>query len=85
MKKLSLEMLVAKTPTEYTQLAIKLINNQNFRTEIQKRMKQIDLSKIVFQSDNGQDFKKAIDFLLQNHEHLQKDASKTHIPLVMEG
>ncbi len=79
MKNLGLGDLVAKTPTEYTQLTLKLINNPNFYAEIQERVSQVDLLKIAFQSDNGQYFKKAIDFLIQNHDHLQKDHTKKPI------
>lgn len=79
MKKLGLGELVAKTPSEYTQLTLKLINNSEFRREMQKRVSQIDLTTIAFQSNNGQYFKKALDFLIQNHEHLQTDSSKKPI------
>ena len=79
MKKLGLGDLVAKTSTEYMQLTLKLINNPDFLLEMQERVSHIDLEKIAFQSKNGQYFKKAIDFLIQNHEHIQKDTSKKPI------
>ena len=79
MKNLGLGELVAKTPLEYTQLTLKLINNEGFFAEMQELVKKTDLSQTAFQSKNSlstQYFKKAIDFLIQNHEHLQKDVSK---------
>ena len=79
MKKLGLEELVAKSPTEYTQLTLKLINNSDFYQTMQDKVKQIDLEKIAFRSTNGQYFKKAIDYLIQNHEQLQKDPTKKAI------
>ncbi len=82
MKNLGLGDLVAKTPTEYTQLILKLINNQSFYAEVQERVSQVELSKIAFQSDDGQYFKKAIDFLIQNHDHLQKDNTKKPIRIL---
>ncbi|NUN64222.1 hypothetical protein HCU40_05540 [Pseudanabaena biceps] len=79
MKKLGLGDLVAKTPTEYTQISLKLINNQDFFAEMQERVSRVDLNQLVFQSSNGHYFKKAIAFLIQNHEHLQHDQSKKPI------
>ena len=79
MKKLGLGELVAKNPTEYTQLTLRLINNSEFRQEMQQRVSQIDLTTIAFQSNNGQYFKKALDFLIQNHDHLQSDHYKKPI------
>ncbi len=79
MKKLGLEELVAKNPTEYTQLTLKLINNPDFYQAMEDKVKQIDLEKIAFRSTNGQYFKKAIDYLIQNHEQLQKDPTKKAI------
>jgi hypothetical protein len=79
MKKLGLEELVAKSPTEYTQLTLKLINNPDFYQAMQDKVRQIDLENLAFRSTNGQYFKKAIDYLIQNHEQLQKDPTKKAI------
>jgi len=79
MKKVGLGDLVAKNPTEYTQLSLKLINNYDFLWEMQERVRQIDLNGLVFQSSNSQYFKKAIDFLIQNHEYLKSDRSRKPI------
>ncbi len=82
MKNLGLGELVAKTPLEYTQLTLKLINNEDFFVEMQELIKKIDLSQITFQSKNNlsaQYFKRAIDFLIQNHERLEKDVSRKPI------
>jgi hypothetical protein len=79
MKKLGLEELVAKSPTEYTQLTLKLINNPDFYQAMQDKVRLIDLEKIAFRSTSGQYFKKAIDYLIQNHEQLQKEPTKKAI------
>ncbi len=82
-KKLGLGDLVAKTPTEYTQLTLKLINNLDFRQEIQERINQIDLDRQVFQADfqvdNSKCFLHAINFLVQNHEDLQNAPSAQNL------
>jgi predicted O-linked N-acetylglucosamine transferase (SPINDLY family) len=79
MKNLGLAELVAKSPSEYTQLTLKLINNQDYYQTMRERITQLDLQNEVFQSSNGQTFKKAIDFLIQNHYQIQSDTSKKPI------
>lgn len=78
-KKLGLGDLVAKSPAEYTQLTLKLINNLDFRQEIQERINKIDLDRQVFQADfqvdNSKCFHQAINFLIQNHEALKAEST----------
>lgn len=78
-KKIGLGDLVAKNPTEYTQLTLKLINNLDFRQEIQERINQIDLDFQLFQADfqidNNKCFLHAINFLIQNHADLKTESS----------
>jgi Glycosyl transferase family 41 len=81
MDKVGLSELIAKTPTEYIQLTIKLIDDEDFRQKIQTKLDRIDLEQLVFSSDNGKYFKQAIDFLLQNHHHLKTDLDRTLIQI----
>ncbi|MDX2256645.1 MAG: hypothetical protein NW214_14120 [Pseudanabaenaceae cyanobacterium bins.39] len=82
-KKLGLGELVAKTPSEYTQLALKMINSPDFYAEIQSRIDQIDFDRQVFHADfqanNSQCFLKAMNFLIQNHDVIQADLSNKPI------
>ncbi|ELS34597.1 MULTISPECIES: hypothetical protein [Pseudanabaena] len=79
MKKLGLGELVVKTPSAYSQLTLKLIGDRHFYELMQDKVRQIDLQNIAFQPMNGQYFKKAIDFLIQNHDHLKSESSKKAI------
>jgi predicted O-linked N-acetylglucosamine transferase (SPINDLY family) len=79
MRKLGLGELVVKTPTEYSQLTLKLIGDRNFYESMQDKVRQIDLQNIAFQPMNGQYFKKAIAFLIQNHDRLKSESSKKAI------
>ena len=79
MKNIGLEELVVTTLTEYTQLTLKLIDDHDFRVEIQEKLARIDLVELVFKSNNGKYFKKAIDLLLQNDEYFKNNPSKSPI------
>jgi Glycosyl transferase family 41 len=79
MDKIGLSELIATTPTEYIQLAVKLIDDEDFRGEIQTKIDRIDLEQLLFRSDNGKYFKQSIDFLLQNYQHLKTDLSRNPI------
>ena len=79
MKKLGLGVLVVKTPTDYSQLTLKLIGDRNFYESMQDKVRQIDLQNIAFQPMNGQYFKNAIAFLIQNHDRLKSESSKKAI------
>ena len=79
MKNIGLEELVVTTLTEYTQLTLKLIDDRDFRVEIQEKLARIDLVELVFKSNNGKYFKKAIDLLLQNDEYFKNNPSESPI------
>jgi predicted O-linked N-acetylglucosamine transferase (SPINDLY family) len=79
MRKIGLGELVATTPLEYVSLTLKSIDNDEFRAEIQTKIDAIDLDKLVFESHDAKYFQKAIEFLLQNHAHLQADATREPI------
>jgi predicted O-linked N-acetylglucosamine transferase (SPINDLY family) len=79
MKKIGLGELVATTPLEYVSLTLKSIDNNDFRAEIQQKIDALDLEKLVFESSDAKYFQKAIEFLLQNHAHLQADATREPI------
>ncbi|TYQ31005.1 hypothetical protein [Pseudanabaena sp. UWO310] len=79
MRKLGLSKLVVKTPSAYSQLTLKLMGDRLFYESMQDKVRQIDLQNIAFQPMNGQYFKKAIDFLIQNHDRLKSESSKKAI------
>jgi Glycosyl transferase family 41 len=84
MQNIGLGELVVTTSTAYTQLTLKLIDNRDFRREMQSKIDRIDLDKLIFESNDGEYFKQAIDFLLENHESLKINASRNpiRIPII---
>ncbi|WP_146138575.1 hypothetical protein [Chamaesiphon polymorphus] len=73
MQQIGLGQLVVTTPMAYIQLTIKLIDDDEFRMEMQSRIDRIDLDKLIFESDCGRYFQQAIDLLLVDREHLKSD------------
>jgi predicted O-linked N-acetylglucosamine transferase (SPINDLY family) len=74
-----LEELIAKSAEEYIRLTLKLIHDEQYRLSIQEKLKQADLKGTIFSSDSKNYFKKAIDFLIENHEQLKRETSRKPI------
>jgi predicted O-linked N-acetylglucosamine transferase (SPINDLY family) len=74
-----LEELIAKSAEEYIRLTLKLIDDEQYRLSIQEKLKQADLNSTIFSSDSKNYFKKAIDFLIENHERLKHETSRKPI------
>jgi predicted O-linked N-acetylglucosamine transferase (SPINDLY family) len=74
-----LEELIAKSAEEYIRLTLKLIHDDKYRLSIQKKLKQADLSGTIFSSASKNSFKKAIGFLIENHEQLKHENARKPI------
>jgi hypothetical protein len=46
---------------------------------LQDRLDRADLDATVFARDEGVSFRKAVDFLVANHEHLRDDPDRSPI------
>ncbi len=79
LRSLGLAELIAKTAEDYTHLTLKLIHDDKYRLKIQDRLTQADLNQTIFNSDRKNSFKKAIDFLIKNHETLRRQPSNKPI------
>ncbi|MEE3715758.1 hypothetical protein V2H45_03240 [Tumidithrix elongata RA019] len=79
---LGLPELVAKTPAEYTQIILKLINQEPLRLDLQMKMAKVDLDRTLFATSDRQDLKKTIDFLIENHDRLQSNRDKKPIRII---
>ncbi len=74
-----LSELIATNPQEYINLILKLIHNDKYRVKIQDKLKQTDLNSTIFNVESKKYFKKAIDFLIENHEQLKAEDSRKPI------
>ncbi len=82
LRKHDLSELVAKDKTEYIHKVIELITNDNFRDSIIKKINKINTKKDFFDVEEVKYFKKAIDYLVNNHEYLK--AQNTKKPIIIE-
>ncbi len=74
-----LSELVANNPEQYIKLIVRLINDDKYRATIQDKVRKADLNNTIFRSDSKRYFKKAIDFLIKNHDKLKTETSRKPI------
>lgn len=74
-----LSELIANNPEQYIKLIVRLINDDKYRATIQDKIRKADLNNTIFRSDSKRCFKKAIDFLIKNHEKLKTETSRKPI------
>jgi predicted O-linked N-acetylglucosamine transferase (SPINDLY family) len=74
-----LEELIAKGAQDYMRLTLKLIHDDQYRLSIQEKLQQVDLNRTIFSTESQGYFKKAVDFLIENHEQLKGETSSEPI------
>lgn len=79
LNQIGLSELIATTNQELTDITIKLIENNNYREQIIKHIKETNLKKVLSDTDHPYYFKKAIDYLVKHHNTLQQDHIKSPI------
>lgn len=77
-----LEELIACTPQEYVDKTVRLINDDTFRQKIEQKVLKADLLGTVFAKVDGMSFKRAVDYLVENHEKLKAEGQRT--PIVID-
>jgi hypothetical protein len=82
LRKLNLHELVASDEDEFVQKTVRLINDELYRIEMVNKIKAINLYDNLCQTDEPQYFKKAIDYLLTNHQQLKEENSRQ--PIIIE-
>lgn len=79
LRTVGLSELIAETAEEYIQRILKLIHDEAYCTNLRDKLKQLDLNQTIFSKADKQYFKKAIKFLIENHETLRQEGAKTPI------
>jgi hypothetical protein len=74
--------LIAHNRDEYTAIALRLINDDGFRINMTEKVSAIDLKTVFADCENPEYFRKAVDFLIDNHERLAAQGSME--PIVIE-
>lgn len=73
LRQVGLAELIATNANDYVNRAIKLIDNTAYRQGVGDRLKKVDLDQTLFRTDEQQDFKLAIDYLITNHDTLRQE------------
>jgi len=79
MRRVGMNELVAKTPSEYVSIVLKLIDDDAYREDVVRRLAEVDLDASLCRKGEGEAFKRAIDFLIANHARLKAEGSREPI------
>ena len=79
LRRVGLEELVAKTPAEFASISLKLINDDSYRDELIGRLAGVDLDETLCRKGEADAFKRAIEYLIENHRQLKAEGSRQPI------
>jgi hypothetical protein len=79
MRKIGMEELIARDEEEYIAKALRLVEDDGYRRSLSRRLRETDLRRALFDTDEPQYFRQAVDFLIENHEALRRDGSRAPI------
>ena len=79
LRRVGLEELITHSEEEYIEKAVRLATDDEYRNELSARLRNTDLRACLFDDDNTQYFCKAIDYLIENHERLQRATGRQPI------
>jgi hypothetical protein len=71
--------LVATSANEYIDLVTRLIEDDHLRERCAEKLRRADLNATVFDRGDARYFRKAIDYLLANHERLKQSNDRSPI------
>ncbi len=79
LRKVGFGDLVAQTMDQFTELTLRMLNDPDFLREKQEHLRDINLQEILFATDEPAYFEKAIEYLIDNHNQLQSEGSRSPI------
>ncbi len=79
LRRIGLSPLIADDWESYASIILAFIKDDAFRAKISDKLKKADLKTSILDADGPANFKKAIDYLINNHEKLEKEESKEPI------
>ncbi len=80
-----LPQLIADTEQQFIDLAVRLIGEEGWQNELRQTLRQNNLDQTLYSSADAHYFRKAIDYLLANHESLKLDPSREPIRIPRDG
>jgi hypothetical protein len=79
LRMVGLPELIAPSPEEYVELIVRLIHDEEWRDSLENRLRTADLQNTIFGREDAKYFKQAIDYLIANHERLQRAKDRSPI------
>ena len=73
--------LVAETVDEYVRKIVRMIQDDEYREQLRDRLRQTDVTSLIFGHEDASYFRNAIDYLVANREDLA--AGERHEPIVV--
>lgn len=79
---IGLEELIATNEEEFVDISVRLIDDEGFRNDLVSKIEKIDLEDAIYNTGNEKYFRKAFEYIIANHEKLQKEGSRK--PIIIE-
>lgn len=79
LRRVGLDELIARTPDEYSEKALRLIGDEPYRRRLAEHLKGLDLEATLCRESELGAFKRAIDHLIANHQNLVAEGSRDPI------
>ena len=77
-----LEELIGRSEEEYLEKALRLIHDDQWRESLTAKLQAADLDATVFSDAAGESFRRAMEFLISNHERLKSEPSRKPIRIL---
>jgi predicted O-linked N-acetylglucosamine transferase (SPINDLY family) len=71
LRRVGLESLIAKSAPEFINLCVRMVNDPAFLAEQRAKLAEVDLSKVIFDTDEVRYFKRMMEYIINNHETLR--------------
>jgi predicted O-linked N-acetylglucosamine transferase (SPINDLY family) len=79
LRTIGFDELITRNYEDYMKVVLKLIHDDDYRLQLEERLQKVDLESTVFANESKGYFKKAIAYLIANHNKLQLEESKKPI------
>jgi hypothetical protein len=82
LRRVGLDELISNSEGEYLDLALRLIHDDRWREELTLRLQAVDLEATVFSETEAASFRRAIEYLITNHDRLRAEPGRKPIRIL---
>jgi len=82
LRRVGLDELITHTEDEYLATALRLIHDDGWRAQLTTRIQSADLNATVFSDAEAPSFRRAIEFLIANHDRLKMETNRKPIRIL---